>query len=67
MQNRRTQSRRVEPPYTELRAELRAEPPYAELRAELCAKPRAEPPQTFVKSLRRVNFTSTGHIYSVVR
>ena len=76
MQNRRTQSRRVEPPYTELRAELRAEPPYTELRAEppyteLRAEPpytelRAEPPQSFVKSLRKVNFTSTSHIYSVV-
>ena len=55
MQNRRTQSRCVEPPYTELRAELRAEPPYAELRAELRAKLRAEPPQSFVQSLRRTS------------
>ena len=41
------QSRHAEPPYTELRAELRAEPPYAELHAEppyaeLRAEPRAE-------------------------
>ena len=44
-----------------LRAELRAEL-HTELRAELYA----EPPQSFVKSLHRVNFTSTNYIYSVV-
>ena len=37
----------AEPPYVELRAELRAKPPYAELRAklraQLCVELRAEP------------------------
>src|SRR6266576_2292255 len=54
-QNCRTQSRRAEPPYAKLRAELCAEL-RAELRVELRAERRAVPPQSFVQSLRTQGF-----------